>query len=76
VEALCCGGPELLRPDLLKKDFQPSGDLLLEDPLRFLLEPGSSITVWYLAGRFAGPPPAEHVFCKSYVENTTQLITR
>jgi hypothetical protein len=65
VEALSCWVPELLRPDLLKKDFQPSGDLLLELPLRFRLEPGSSITVWYLAGRFAGPPPSEQLFCKN-----------
>lgn len=63
MEALCCWGPEVLRPDLLKNDFQPSGDLLLEDPLRFLLDPGSSMTVWYLAGRFAGPPPAQYSYC-------------
>jgi hypothetical protein len=68
VEALCCCGSEFLRPDLLKKDFQPSGDLLLEVPLRFLVDPGSSITVWYLAGRFAGPPPAEHQICKNLTE--------
>ena len=68
VEALCCCCSEFLRPDLLKKDFQPSGDLLLEVPLRFLLDPGSSITVWYLAGRFAGPPPAEHQICKNWIE--------
>ena len=60
VEALRCGGPELLRPDLLKKDFHPRGDLLLEEPLRFLLDPGSSITVWYFAGRLAGPPPKQN----------------
>jgi hypothetical protein len=68
MDVLCCWGPEVLRPDLLKNDFHPSGDLLLEDPLRFLLDPGSSMTVWYLAGRFAGPPPVQYPYCKTDIK--------
>ena len=40
---------------LLKMLFQPDGDFFC-----FRLPPfrlGSSITVWYLGGRFCGPPP-------------------
>ena len=51
--ALAEGEP---RP-LANRDFQPSGDFLCFKLLPRLRSLGSSITVWYLGGREAGPPP-------------------
>ena len=46
----------------LKIAFQPVGERLFLGP-PCLEDPGSSMTVWYLAGRVEGPPPTSMYLC-------------